>query len=70
MKQVAGDPMSARRILMELCQSDLRCLDAHTHLGNVVFDLSPREAIRHYEVGRRVAELSLGACTVILWRSA
>jgi len=56
----AGDRMEARRILMELCESDLRCLDAHAHLGNFAFDHDPREAIRHYEVGLRIGELSLG----------
>ncbi len=56
----AGDRTGARRILMELCQSDLRCLDAHAHLGNFVFDGDPREAIRHYAVGLRIGELSLG----------
>ncbi len=56
----AGDGMQAHKILMELCQSDLRCLDAHAHLGNFVFDRDPREAIRHYEVGLRIGELSLG----------
>lgn len=45
---------------MELCQADLRCLDAHSHLGNFVFDHWPQKAIRHYEVGVRVGELSLG----------
>jgi len=34
----AGDWSGARRILMELCQADLRCLDAHAHLPNFVFD--------------------------------
>ena len=47
-------------ILMVLCEIDLRCLDAHAHLGNFVFDRSPKEAIRHYEVGLRIGELSLG----------
>ena len=56
----AGDSTGAHRILMELCQSDLRCLDAHAHLGNFVFDGDPRVAIRHYEVGLRIGELSLG----------
>ena len=46
--------------MMELCQVDLRCLDAHSHLGNFVFDHHPRDAIRHYEVGLRIGELSLG----------
>ena len=26
------------KILMNLCEADLRCLDAHAHLGNFVFD--------------------------------
>src|SRR5660398_318965 len=45
---------------MELCQADLRCLDAHAHLGNFVFDRIPEEAIRHYDVGVRIGDLSLG----------
>ncbi len=56
----AGDYAAARQILLELCESDLRCLDAHAHLGNLVFDDSPADAIRHYEVGLRIGELSLG----------
>ena len=60
-RKESGDTQGARNILMELCQSDLRCLDAHAHLGNLVFDHWPKEAIRHYEVGFRIGELSLGA---------
>jgi hypothetical protein len=56
----AGDPRRARMILMELCRADLRCLDAHAHLGHVEFDHHPALAIRHYEVGLRIGELSLG----------
>ncbi len=56
----AGDPEAARQMLMELCRTDLRCLDAHAHLGNLVFDSGPKEAIRHYQVGLRIGELSLG----------
>jgi tetratricopeptide (TPR) repeat protein len=56
----AGDREAAYRILMELCQADLRCLDAHAHLGNFVFDHRPKGAIRHYEVGLRIGELALG----------
>ena len=55
-----GDYREARKILMELCQADLRCLDAHAHLGNFDFDDRPEDAIRHYEVGVRIGELSLG----------
>lgn len=55
----AGDEAGARKILMQLCRADLRCLDAHAHLGNLVFDLSAKEAMRHYEAGVRIGELSL-----------
>jgi len=55
----AGDGAAARRILMELCQADLRCLDAHAHLGSFVFDRRPKDAIRHFEVGVRIGKLSL-----------
>lgn len=56
----SGDFDGAYKILMDLCQADLRCLDAHSHLGNFVFDHRPKDAIRHYEVGFRIGELSLG----------
>jgi hypothetical protein len=45
---------------MDLCQADLRCLDAHAHLGNLAFDRFPKKAIRHCEVGFRIGQLSLG----------
>jgi hypothetical protein len=65
----SGDPIEARRILMELCEADLRCLDAHSHLGYLVFKFSPHEAIEHYEVGMRIGEISLGNdfSDVLLW---
>lgn len=56
----AGDAQGAFEILMDLCQADLRCLDAHAHLGNLFFDSRPKDAIRHYEAGVRIGELSLG----------
>ena len=56
----AGEIEEARKVLMELCQADLRCLDAHSHLGNFVFDYFPKKAVAHYEVGLRIGELSLG----------
>ena len=58
-KKDAGDYAGARDILMQICRSDLRCLDAHAHLGNLLFDRRPKDAIRHYEVGVRIGELSL-----------
>ena len=56
----AGDRAGAKKILMGLCEADLRCLDAHAHLGNFLFDIMPDFAIHHYEVGLRIGELSLG----------
>lgn len=59
-RKEAGDFLGAYLILMQLCRADLRCLDAHSHLGNLRFDQRPGEAIRHYEVGVRIGELTLG----------
>jgi hypothetical protein len=44
-------------VLVELCEADLRCLDAHAHLGNLLFDHSPADAMRHSKVGLRTGEL-------------
>ena len=54
---------------MDLCQADLRCLDAHFHLGGLVFDYYPRDAIGHYETGLRIGQFSLGDdfTGVLLW---
>jgi hypothetical protein len=57
----AGDVRGAVRILMGLCQADLRCLDAHAHLGNLAFEHDAARAIRHYEAGVRIGELSLAS---------
>jgi hypothetical protein len=56
----ARDSLGAHRRLMSLLAADLRCLDAHAHLGNFIFDHSPEKSIRHYEVGVRIGALSLG----------
>lgn len=65
----SGDPRGAAGILMKMLAADLRCLDAHAHLGNFLFDRRPADAIRHYEVGVRIGELSLGRHfeDVLLW---
>jgi hypothetical protein len=67
--QDAGEHAEANKILMELCQADLRCLDAHSHLGNFVFDHWPQKAIRHYQIGLCIGELSLSEdfTGVLLW---
>jgi hypothetical protein len=59
-RKETGDSLGAERMLMSLLAADLRCLDAHAHLGNFAFDHSPEKAIRHYEIGVRIGNLSLG----------
>jgi hypothetical protein len=56
----AGDCKKAHRALMDLLSADLRCLDAHAHLGNLAFDHDPDTAVRHYDMGVKIGELSLG----------
>jgi len=56
----AGDGVGADQALTALLIADLRCLDAHVHLGNLEFDRRPDVAIRHYNIGRQIGELSLG----------
>lgn len=65
----AGDPVAAGQLLNGLLISDLRCLDAHAHLGNLAFDRNPVKALRHYDIGRQIGELSLGSGFqgVLLW---
>lgn len=59
-RKEAGDFKGAEGILMAELEADLRCLDAHAHLGNLWFDGYPEKAIRHYKVGVLIGELSLG----------
>ncbi|MCB9795273.1 MAG: tetratricopeptide repeat protein [Alphaproteobacteria bacterium] len=56
----AGDHQGARRTLMDVLIQDLRCLDAHVHLGNFELERWPKHALRHYQVAVGVGELSLG----------
>ncbi len=58
--KAAGQEEEAKRLLQQIAADDLRCLDAHAHLGNLVFDYNPALAALHYEVGLRIGELSLG----------
>jgi tetratricopeptide (TPR) repeat protein len=63
-----GDIASAYQMIGEILAEDIRCIDAHAHLGNWEFDTNEKafsfsieKAIRHYEIGIRIAELSLGS---------
>lgn len=56
----AGDSAGAREILMKLLAQDLRCLDAHAHLGNFEFERRPAQALRHYDAGMSIGAFALG----------
>jgi tetratricopeptide (TPR) repeat protein len=45
---------------MKEVREDLRCVDAHAHLGNHLLYRLPADALRHYLAGVRIGELSLG----------
>jgi hypothetical protein len=65
----AGDYEGANEILIEVLGEELRCIDAHAHLGNWAFDHSPKKAVVHYEIGMGIGELSLprGFDGLLLW---
>lgn len=64
-----GDVAAAYALLMDAIGRDLRCLDAHAHLGNLEFERAPERAITHYEIGVRIGELSVpaGFDGVLVW---
>lgn len=63
-----GRSQEARDLLMDALGTDLRVLDAHAHLGNMIFDRSPERALVHYEMGMRIGELSLPKGDIfIIW---
>lgn len=55
----AGDQEGAIDLLMDVLCTELRCIDAHAHLGNWALERSPTRALAHYEIGMRIGELSL-----------
>jgi hypothetical protein len=56
----AHNPDAARALLMQALAADLRCIDAHVHLGNLRFDERPEEALVHYDIAVTIGNLSLG----------
>ncbi len=58
-----GDNEAGFKILKDLLAEDLRCIDAHVHLGNWDFNHTngklPYETLIRYEVGVKIAELSI-----------
>lgn len=66
----AGQTAPAHEMLMDVLGTDLRCIDAHAHLGSLEFDHAQMErAMAHYEIGMRIGELSLppGFDGMLLW---
>ena len=55
-----GKLARAKKLLEGLLIKDIRCLDAHAHLGNFAFDKDFRIALDHYRRGAQIGELSLG----------
>lgn len=58
--RAGGDLGGAYDLLMNTLAKDLRCVDAHAHLGNIEFDRRPKQALQHYELGTAIATLTLG----------
>ncbi len=54
----SGYERAALSSLNKMLEQDLRCIDAHAHLGSFTFDTDPKMALKHYEVGKAIAELS------------
>lgn len=72
----SGDYQEALKIIEMILTTDLRCLDAHAHLGNWEFNRTDKpygdiidKAKRHYEVGVKIGELSfdIGFNGVLPW---
>jgi len=60
----AGESEQAEKLLSEMLRQDLRCIDAHAHLGNLYMEgywgrPNHERALRHYLVGVEIAERSL-----------
>ena len=62
-----GNVAAARALLSEILAQDLRCIDAHAHLGNWAFpdhignsEFELKIAKSHYEIGAGIGDLSIG----------
>lgn len=64
----AGMKGESRELLEDILAKDLRCIDAHAHLGNMVFpeedtrptDIMLKLSLMHYEIGVGIGNRSLG----------
>jgi len=55
-----GECAKAKQLLMDVLADDLRCLDAHAHLGNIEFLVYPQHAWLHYAIGVAIGDHALG----------
>jgi len=64
-----GDMRGAIGLLQDVLGEDLRCLDAHAHLGNWAFPTLPAHALLHYEIGVAIGDHALGPAFTgaLLW---
>ncbi|MBZ5707851.1 tetratricopeptide repeat protein [Nannocystis pusilla] len=56
----ADRPLAAHELLMRLVERDPGNIDAHRHLGNLVFDVLLPVARTHYEIAVQIGERQLG----------
>lgn len=56
----SGQIARVKKLLERLLVRDVRCLDAHAHVGNLFFDKEARTALDHYQRGVLIGEMSLG----------
>lgn len=56
----SGDVQESYELLSKMLEEDLRCIDAHTTLGNMDFNHSPEIALSHYEIGVKIGEQAIG----------
>lgn len=68
LRQQRGDAAASEHLMKHLAK-DLRFIDGFAHLGNMHFERSPERALEYYELGVRIAELSLptGFDGVLAW---
>lgn len=60
-QRARGERDEARDALLGLLHQDLRCLDAHAHLGNWAFEVSMLDnALGHYQVGVGLGDQAIG----------
>jgi hypothetical protein len=55
-----GRKARARQVLERLIIQDVRCLDAHAHVGNLGFASNVRSALWHYERGMLIGQVRAG----------